>query len=560
VSDRTRSGSSVSQEGFSGDTLDAAPGATRLVPALILSGLVALAAVFGLRTMLSYDVITDETAHLASWRNRYSGDMVSPYLVRKFADTKSISPAVRRRVVDAYLDHPPLRFMTYWLTDSPVFSTIAESVRAASGSNVHALRAVSLIAVLLTVPLLLRLGRVCWDMDLGFWLASLFVATPMIQFYAGIGRSYALIQLTTLLLIYRYVLFVRTPGSSSRPVLLAALLAQSIHPAAWFAAFPIVVGTMAMTWHRGATIVDLIRHTWWYGCACVALLVPMAAAVIVSPSVGGNLSFGFKGLRDNLDLVNPFGALVGLDGTAFSRTSIGLFLTAICLGIWAVRQRVPRGAGITYIALSGLTSAIAGALVAGGAPRHLLVYLPVPLLVAAIGMRAILGTGTRGRLFGLAAVAAQFGVALVFPVDGYKRMLPQEGRFSVIAEWLHKTMGEADEWAAWPYYYSSPIYNYALLAEPFLPITRDDFEAHMAEERPGSLYVLTVDSAARASPLLSRLAPVAQFTRRSGDFVVYVIDSKAVPRPTNLPADAEEGEAGHRSPRSSTTPESNAAP
>lgn len=537
-----RPGQAASPSGSSADLREPPAPLPRTVRTVIAACLLALAAVFGIRSMMTYDVIVDETTHLESWRNRYSGDMVSPYLVRKLAATKSLSPATRQKMVDTYLKYKPLRFLTYWLTDAPTHSTLAEIARAVSGSSVYAIRAVSLAVVLLTVLLLFKLGRLCWDGDLGFWLATLFVAAPMIQFYAGIGRWYALVQLATFLLVYRYVLFHRNAEASSFPVLLAALFAQTVHPAQWFSVFPFVAATLAVRWRRGASIRALAGETWWYVLGSAVLVVPLVFAVKVVPFDRGVRS-GFEGLFKHLDLVSPFGAITGLGGQAWSWASIGVFLAFVGVGVWVLLQTALRGDGLSYVLIAGLIWAAIGAWVVGTTPRHVLVQLPVPLLVAAFGMRAVLGVSMPGRLCGLAAVAALFCVALAYPLDGYQRMLPGEGRFSAIAEWLRTRMRPEDEWAAWPYHYSNPIYSYARLTEPFLPISRDDFEDFVSkDDRTGSLYVLTIPNAAKASPQLSTLEPVARFPRHSGDLLIYEIAASGTAGVTGETADASREE------------------
>lgn len=488
---------------------------------LAMGILMLVAAWFAWGSISGMDVIVDETAHLESWRNRHSGDLVSDYLVRKFEANQRLSPELKKTIIGIYLDHRAVRFLTYWMTDTPGYSTIAEITREVSGSSVQALRAVSALAAILSIPLLFRLGR-CWaDESVGFLLAVLFIAGPMVQLYAGIGRPYALMLFAQFLLLYRFTLLMTLPGTSTSTVFLAALFAQSIHYSAWFMALPIVAATGWTCWTRCKSWRGFLAGTWWYVVASVAMVGHATIAMAISPSVGGNTSFSLSGLWENLGLASPFGSLEGLGSQPGKWGSALAFLALIALGFWASLRPGKEADGRKFIAVSGLAMAILGCFIAGGAIRHLLAYLPIPLLLAAYGLRVCLGSFAKP--VGGAIVVTAFLGSVLAPIDVYRRLLPDEARYSQVAGWLREQLGNTP-WAVIPYYYSNPLYQYGPLPEPFLPIGDSDFNEFLAGTT-GTVgrVVLTTEDLAREHAELARLDPIARFARESSDLLIFRI-------------------------------------
>ncbi len=152
-------------------------------------------------------VTNDEMHHLESWRNRYRTDDAYPLFLERLEGSGMLSEKRLELVRKAYHASPLVQRAFIVLVDPqpPGFPIMAEIIEATTRSSLLALRIPSVIASILAVWLMYRLGRALRDPTLGLWLAALLAIGFLTQVYAGIGRPYSIAQFATVLLVYAFV-------------------------------------------------------------------------------------------------------------------------------------------------------------------------------------------------------------------------------------------------------------------------------------------------------------------------------------------------------------------
>lgn len=514
---------------ISGSSADTAPALTAAASPsdpshwwrrLLILALLAFFAVRCVPSVWRYDVLLDESAHLETWKNRISGDCVSPTILAKLQSTHRVSPRIRQQMVDLYMSHWWIRRALYAIVDSPCFSIPAEISASWTHSSLLALRLPSLLFTAASLVVLYALGVRLKDDVLGFWLCALFLASPLEQVYTGIGRAYALTTFGLVLLIYAFVCHqLRAAARSPWRVLLAALLVQGSHVAAWFLVFPFVLVTLIVWLRQCRGFGRFLGSTWWYAAGTGVLLAICALAATMG-SAQNNLSFSWRKPLAYLGTASSFGQLTVLGATGHTVATIA-FTVLVAAGIWmiACNRRWPLSLRVGLLA--GLLFAGIGGFVACMAIRHILTELPIAMIVAGLGARSLFVPKNLNFLAILVLLVGTTVLSLAFPRTAYGWLLEGEAPTGKIAAYLKANLHADDAWVAMPYYRALPLYQYRPLPDPMLPLNDADFDKIMQNRTPWhSLLVLTESDVRQKFPVLRDCPDVKEFD--GGVWVVHL--------------------------------------
>lgn len=425
------------------------------------------------------EVTNDEMYHIKSWRNRYRTNDVLPLFVRRLDRSHAFSSSLKEQLKQLYYSSP--LFQRFLCIKSEYgsygYGLLGEAIEAASHSSIVALRIPSVLASLGTILLAYLLGKTLKDEPLGFLLASFFAAGLLPQVYAGIGRVHGLTQFALVALLYMMALDHRQKNPSPRRFLIVALLAQTAHLTAWGIIGILVIGELL---HRylvlGTPLRELIRQTWWYAALSVLLLGVIATGLIDTSMVGANVYYpGFKTWWQNLCLASPFGHLAGLGEEAMWASGVAWVL----LILNGLRLLFADDSPYREFRWPFLVATVVSFVVpfyASSGVRHLMIYGVVPMVVSAIGARALFAS-PRAALAGAAVMLAVFTpLSLACRECAYRYILfPADIPYSPVARRLAAEIKPGDVWISWPYFACCPLYPYADLPEPIMPITGDEF-------------------------------------------------------------------------------------
>ncbi|MGE0712590.1 MAG: hypothetical protein AB7N76_33320 [Planctomycetota bacterium] len=467
--------------------------------AWLRAGLVLLV-LFGALTRLPapwrMDVLNDELHHLESWRNRYRTDDVYPHFLRRVRAATFLSDATKQRVERFYASGPLAQRALIALVDPqpPLFPVAAELIEASTRSSLLALRLPSLVASLLAIALAFLLGRELRGPPLGLWMALLVAAGALVQLYAGIGRPYAWSHAALIGVALAFAHDARRVGAAAREggelpspgrLLAVALLAQTTQWLIW----PVIGALLlaALLARRAAGPRRLLGWTWWYALGSLLLLGEMLVH-LKNPTISGQSGApSLATLWTQVALGGPFGALSGrapgwpthLAGLAFA-----LALGAGVAALWrdrAVAAPLRLGLGLA------LAAALLSPVLAGSRDRFMVGYLVVPTLVAAWGLRWLLGRRA------LPAACLTLGALLLWsaarPLDPYA-WFPRETRWSEVAG---KLVAQRDgaPWTVWPYFFGDCLYPYrGDLPEPIHQDDPQAFRRWLAAPRPGTWLLI----------------------------------------------------------------------
>lgn len=463
------------------------------------------------------EVINDEMYHLESWMRRYRSDDVAPLFHRQLAGSRVLDSRWKARIEDLYRRGPLVQRLVCVKNDygSFGFSTMAEVIEALSHSNLIALRLPSVAFALATVVLAYLAGRALRDRALGLWLAVLVTVGPLPQVYAGLGRPHGLTQLALFLVVYRFILEQKQDYPSPRRLLLAALFAQTTHLTCWAGVGVLVLSELVRRRLRGATPGTLVRQTWWYAALSLAFLGIIAFNGLGTSFFLANVSSpGSEKIGRNFCLASPFGHLAALGDEGLWASGL-LFCLLIALGAAALfAPGTPyRGVRWPFLVVAGFTMSVP--MVASHEVRHQMIYGVVPMVLAAIGARALFRS-ERAGLAGQAVVLLVLGgLALVRPADPYETILPAETRYSEVAARLARELAPGDVWLSWPYFAGIPLARYQPppLPEPILPLNPAELdEALRGRPADRSLFVLTGGVFLSLHPALREAEPIATFS------------------------------------------------
>jgi hypothetical protein len=454
------------------------------------------------------EIINDEMFHIKSWRHRYRTPDVMPLFLKRLDQADRLGSSQKEQLRQLYRDSPFFRRLLCVKSDyaSVGYSALAEAIEAASWSNLTALRLPSVLFSLGSIVLAYVLGKALWDEALGCWLAAFFAIGPLAQVYAGIGRPHGMTQFTLLAVVTAFVLEQRRRRPTPWRFLAVALLGQTGHLTAWAIIGMLVVGELARRYLAGTGLRELARQTWWYAALSVLFLAVIVVGSMGTSVIGANVYYpGLWTWWSNLCIASPFGHLAAF-GEPWLWAS-GLAWAALILE-GARRLAVDREhdwGSFRGPLLAALAVSLGVPLYASSGVRHMMIYGVVPMVLSAIGARALF-PGPRAAMAGAAALLAAFApISFACEECPYRFVLASETRFSAIADRLAGELEPGDVWISWPYFACCPLYPYRELPEPIMPTTVPELEAAL-RDRPAdhACFVLIADVYEGLDPVLER--------------------------------------------------------
>jgi hypothetical protein len=299
--------------------------------------------------------------------------------------------------------------------------------------SADALRWLSVVFALATVPLCYDLGRRMGDNFTGLTAAMLAATSQLLAIYGTFGRMYALFAFASTLAAD---LFARMLDHPTRRAVLGAaaagLLPVAVHP---FGAFLFLAeaAVVLWTWRRRAVVPVL-------GAGILALpllLADLRLSDRYAPEVGQNLDGGSSAASAGL---HALGGAAGGYGV-----TLALFAALATVGAFVLGRRRPAFAAFACATVIVPPLALALADAAGLAsdrlgPRHLVFMLPIWIALVAVGADAI----PLPRLAVLAAVAA--AAVLAPSAIAEPRSVPTgaESAVAAPAKWLDAHLSPGD--------------------------------------------------------------------------------------------------------------------
>jgi Dolichyl-phosphate-mannose-protein mannosyltransferase len=335
----------------------------------------------------------------------------------------------------------------------PLHFMLSHVTLALDGSP-YALRWLSLVFALATVPLCYDLGRRLAGPLAGGTAASVAAASSFLAVYGSFARMYALYAFAAALAVDLFVRATeRRTGRAALAAALAAWLLPAVHP--YGALLVLAEAVVALVLWRGRPLRPAVP------VFLVALaMLPFAWADLrladrFAVGVDGEERLASPGDAWS-QLARALGASAGGDGWT---AVLALLLLALGVGV-LVRRRAPFAAvGLVALLIPPvLLMVIATGSEPGLSPRHLIFALP--LAAGFIGVAVAYLLRDRGPAVRAGALALLLAAALVAPVGGIRdprnwqndvlgggpadAALGSEQRVAAPAAWLRATTGEND--------------------------------------------------------------------------------------------------------------------
>ncbi len=453
------------------------------VPAVLL---VALAVCTRLPAPWQMDVTNDEMHHLESWRNRYKSDDVYPLFLQKLQAKGNLSPARLELIRKLYRSSPLVPHALLVLVDPqpPIFPTLAEITAKLTDSSLIALRLWSVAFSLLAIWIGYITGREIAGHLCGLWLAILICIGAVTQYFAGIGRPYALTQLTILLAIWAFVRRQKDQTTLAR-FLGWCLLAQAVQWMAWAVVGPMVIVELLRRWRAGTTMPHLARQTWWYALVSMVLLMEMfvQARNPVVTRQGGLMPLAF--VWTSFAVTAPTGHL-GSFGNALLNAG-GAIIAALgiagAIALLRRRQQQPdQPPPNTYEPWlhAGLIAAAAGGILAsslvGVTVRFQVSYTTPWIVLTAVGLWALIPR-PRAALATATAVLLAFGwLTFYHPQDPFTRIADYDVKWSQVADVLKEHQRPDGRWIGFAPSIACNLYRYGPFPEPIAPFKMQELQ------------------------------------------------------------------------------------
>jgi mannosyltransferase len=306
-----------------------------------------------------------------------------------------------------------------------------------AGSSPFAVRSLSALIGVLTVPCVYVLGRRAFGQASGTLAGLLAAASPILIYYSQETRMYGLVTLLAAASVYWAMRIYRQPRSLGAwsGYLLATLAAAYTH---YYAFFVILAEDLVLLFFLLRQRQRVALGRWLAGQGVVALAyLPWIA--VQSGFLGGKVSTRFAewnlttALRIAGETVRAFSAGLGaLPAVAW--VAAALFLTAIGAGLWVAmdRQRAEAWLIAAYLVLPLALAWIVNPIMPFFYPRYLLLLVPGFYVLAAAGIMvwgrlwrpaaALLLTvlfigsayGLQGYYFGQAGVKGRYGQMMAY--------------------------------------------------------------------------------------------------------------------------------------------------
>jgi len=323
-------------------------------------------------------------------------------------------------------------------------------------SSPQALRWLSVVFALATVPLCYDLGRRLGGQMAGLMAAALAATSQLLTIYATFGRMYSLFAFSSALAADLFVRALEQP-TRRRTVAAAAaaLLPLAVHP---FGAFLFAAEVVVAAWlWRGRAIRYALPVLMTALLAVPLLVADLRLSDRYAPEAGDNLVGGYSAGEAAL---RALGGATGGYGILF-----GIFVALGLVGVVALgrdRRAVAVFAGLT-IAIPPILLAIAAAADATSdrlGPRHLIFALPLWIGLVAVGATRIAAlVPARARMAVPIAVVVAATLAPSAISDPRTISTGEKDAISAPATWLREHVSPGD--MLYPY---SPVFLAALPA------------------------------------------------------------------------------------------------
>ena len=342
----------------------------------------------------------------------------------------------------------------------------------------EALRCVSVVFALATVPLCYDLTRRIAGRSAGLIAAALAATSQLLLIYGTFGRMYSLFAFASALAADLFVRALEQPRRrSTLPAAVAALLPLAVHP---FGAFLVAVEAVVALWL-------------WRGRSLRAALPTLAIALLAVPLLLADLRLSerYSPKGHNIDSGVSTGAatLQALGGAAGgSGAMLALFVGLAAVGMLTLARRRPAVAAFALLTVAVPPPALAIARATGLftgplAPRHLIFVLPLWIALVATGaarVGALLPAKARLAAVGVIVAAAALAPSAV----SEPRTMPTGAERAVAAPaaWLTRELAPHD--VLYPY---SPVFLAALpVAREARAYSREPVALARAVKRTGA--------------------------------------------------------------------------
>jgi hypothetical protein len=323
-------------------------------------------------------------------------------------------------------------------------------------SSPEALRRLSIVFALATIPLCYDLARRLAGTLAGLTAAALAATSQLLTIYGTFGRMYSLLAFAGAL---SADLFVRALESRHRSTATAAaaaaLLPLAVHP---FGAFLFFAQLAVAAWlWRGRDLRNALPVLGIAALAVPFLLVDLRLSDRYAPEAGDDLTGGYSAAEAAL---RALGGAAGGYGIVFAA-----FAVLAAVGIFDVRRRRPAVAAFAGLAILFPPAALVVGTAMGATadrlgPRHLIFTLPLWVGLVAVGTaRTALNVPERARL---ALPVALILAALLAPSAVSDPRTISTGEHDAVeagASWLSAHVSPGD--VLYPY---SPLFLAALPA------------------------------------------------------------------------------------------------
>ena len=426
------------------------------------------------------DVTNDEMHHLESWRNRYKSDDVYPLFLEKLEAKENLSPSRLELARRLYHSSSLVPHALLVLVDPqpPLFPTLAEITAKLTDSSLVGVRLWSVVFSLLAIWIGYLAGRELAGHLCGLWLAILVCIGAVTQYFAGIGRPYALTQLTILLAIWAFARRQKDQTTLAR-FLGWCLLAQAVQWMAWAVVGPMVIVELLRRWRSGTALAQLVRRTWWYALISVLLLMEMSiqARNPVVARQGGLMPLKFVWWC--FAVASPTGHLGSFGDIALYAGGAVVVGLGIAGAIVMLRRRPQRQACEWWLH-AGLLAAAAGGIfasvVVGVTVRFEVSYITPWLVLTAIGLLA-LAPQPRAALMTATAVLLAFGwLSLWHPQDPFTRIADYDVRWSEVAAVMKQQQRPDGRWIGFAPSIACNLYQYGPFPEPIAPFRMQELQ------------------------------------------------------------------------------------
>lgn len=436
------------------------------------------------------DVINDEMHHLQSWRNRYGTDDIYPLFLQRLEAGGRLSPQRLELVRRIYHLHPLVQRGLIVLVDPqpPVYPVLAELTQWATDSSLVLLRWWSVLFSLAAIYIAYRAGTDLGDPWTGLWLAILACVGATTQFYAGIGRPYALTQLTILLALWAFVRYTQDKLPFGR-FLAWCLLAQAVQWMAWAVVGPLAAVAAFREFRASGLGIRAFSHAafgcWWYILGSLLLALYMGVQ-LQNPTItqqGGGRSLAYVWWC--FAVAGPFSHLGSFGDVALHAAAAAFWLAAAVGAVVLMRRARLLAAGIVLAALGGLAAAV----LIGTEVRFAVSYVTPALVLAALGFTA---AGSKVRCPWALPLAAMgfFGILATWhPEDPYQRIDQYDVPWSKVADALMRELKPGEKWITFPANVANNLYRYGPLPEPVIPTSERELALSL-RDRSDACFLL----------------------------------------------------------------------